>query len=250
MLRWVLFSWLACDTGAFFVNNHRRINHAGALRVKSPISSVVPKRRFAGSFLESATATHQETTPDKNKNIDSDKSDVTTEGSAVLDSKPLIAVGEKLPFDVKVQVLADGEGMAEGFSLVDFFVGKKVALICVPGAFTPKSSEKMLPGYIELAPQFAEKGFEIVCISVNDPFVMSSWRKSLGEGADPITFLADGPGDVSHALGLSIDTGAWGGTRMRRCSMLVVDGVVKKINAEEQGAFTELSGASYLLSQI
>jgi peroxiredoxin len=250
MLHFILIAGLAYQTGAYSVAHRRRSPRAVALRVKGPLSSETPKRRFPGFILQRATAAHQETATDKNSNFESHECDLTSEGGANLSPKPLIAVGEKLPFDVKVQVLAECEGMAECYSLVDFFVGKKVALVCVPGAFTPKSSDKMLPGYIELLPQFAKKGFEIVCISVNDPFVMTSWRKALGDGAAPITFLADGPGEVSRALGLSIDTGTWGGTRMRRCSMLVVDGVVKKINAEEQGAFTELSGASFLLSQI
>lgn len=250
MLRCILLAGFAYKTGALLVTHHRRSPHAVALRVKGSSTSETPKRRFPGFLLQRATATHQETATDKTTKFESHECDLASEGGSNLGTKPLIAVGEKLPFDVKVQVLAECEGMAECYSLVDFFVGKKVALVCVPGAFTPNSSERMLPGYIELLPQFAKKGFEIVCISVNDPFVMTSWRKSLGQGADPITFLADGPGDVGRALGLSIDTGMWGGTRMRRCSMLVVDGVVKKINAEEQGAFTELSGASFLLSQI
>jgi len=142
---------------------------------------------------------------------------------------------------------------------MDFFVGRKVVLVCVPGAFTPNSSEKHLPGYFELRDTFSSKGVSLVCVSVNDPFVMHAWAQSLtakldcevdGNTGCGVTFLADGAGDCARALGLDMQTGPWGGVRFRRASLFVDDGVVKEVNAEEKGAFTELSGAAFILSQI
>jgi peroxiredoxin len=139
---------------------------------------------------------------------------------------------------------------------MDFFVGRKVVLVCVPGAFTTKSSEKHLPGYFELLKNFADKDVSIVVVSVNDPFVMQAWAQALMAkgapecGGSGVIFLADGAGSCARALGLDMRSMPCGELRMRRASIYVDDGVVKVINVEENGAFTELSGAAFMLSQI
>jgi len=169
------------------------------------------------------------------------------------EEQPMIKVGDFLPLDLVVQVLdpectSADKNVKVPFS--DFFVGRKIVLVTVPGAFTPNSSTKHLPAYIEKADEFKEKGVdEIVVISVNDPFVLAAWSKDLG-AAGKVTFVADGAGAVADALGLTIDTGCWGGKRMIRSSMLVDDGVLKEFNVEEAGGFTELSGAAFLLGHI
>eukprot|EP00614_Pseudopedinella_elastica_P014420 CAMPEP_0172584060 /NCGR_PEP_ID=MMETSP1068-20121228/3638_1 /TAXON_ID=35684 /ORGANISM="Pseudopedinella elastica, Strain CCMP716" /LENGTH=238 /DNA_ID=CAMNT_0013378107 /DNA_START=76 /DNA_END=792 /DNA_ORIENTATION=+ len=167
--------------------------------------------------------------------------------------KPPIEVGEVLPFDLKVEVIkTEGDKMYnELVPLVNYFKGRKVAVVTVPGAFTPKSSTDALPSYVELADAFQEKGVDkIVVMSVNDPFVLYAWSKTFGEGASKLAFVGDGKGEVAEALGLAMETGTWGGLRFRRASMIVDDGVVKAVNVEEAGKFTEQSGAALLLSQL
>jgi peroxiredoxin len=128
--------------------------------------------------------------------------------------------------------------------------GRTVALFAVPGAFTPTCSAKHLPGFIEKADELAGKGVdEIVCVSVNDPFVMGAWGKSTGADGK-ITMLADGNGDFAKALGLTMDGSRFGmGLRSQRFSMLVKDGKVTELNVEEPGAF-KVSSAEHLLSQL
>ena len=173
-----------------------------------------------------------------------------------------IEVGERLPFETRVTVLSEpGDADIDDpihpvlsrtrtVTLMEYLMGRKVVLITLPGAFTPNSSEKHIPGFLALAEEFHARGIdELICMSVNDAFVLSAWAETLG-ARGKITFVADGSGDVARDLGMAIDTGRWGGVRMRRSSMLVDDGVVKAFNLEEPGQFTELSGAAFLLSQL
>lgn len=141
---------------------------------------------------------------------------------------------------------AEVHGSYENVTLLELCMGRKVLFLTVPGAFTPVSAEKHLPSFVEMHELFSEKGIdEIVCLSVNDHYVMDAWKKDLGFGGT-ITFLADSGGTVAAALGLGME----GGTRFRRSSMLVDDGVVRVLNLEEGGLFTELSGAAFMLSKI
>jgi len=130
------------------------------------------------------------------------------------------------------------------------FAGRKVVLFALPGAFTPTCSRNHLPGYVEHAQGFRDKGVdEIVCLSVNDAWVMSAWGKSLGaEGK--VSMVADGNGEFTRAVGLNADMSAAGyGERSVRYAMIVDDGVVTHLNVEEPREF-KISDAGTMLSLI
>jgi peroxiredoxin len=120
----------------------------------------------------------------------------------------------------------------------------------VPGAFTPTCSAKHLPGFVEKADEIKQKGVsEIVCISVNDAFVMDSWGKDRAVG-NKVTLLADGNAEFSRALGLEFDGSGFGmGIRGQRFSALVEDGVVKTLHVEAPGKF-EVSKAEGILADL
>ena len=112
-----------------------------------------------------------------------------------------IQVGDKFP-SVKLKHLTSN-GMQE-VSTDELFGGKKAVLFAVPGAFTPTCSAKHLPGFVDRTDEFKAKGYEVVCMAVNDPFVMEAWGKSANVG-DKILMLPDGNGDLTKALGLEMD---------------------------------------------
>ncbi len=157
-----------------------------------------------------------------------------------------ISKGDKLPDVALVKATADGPDKVQS---ADYFAGKKVALFCVPGAFTPTCSAKHLPGYVEKAAELKAKGVdEIACTAVNDAFVLGAWNKA--GGSDDITMLADGNGEFATALGLDADFSGFGmGKRAQRYSMIVDDGVVTEINVEEPGQF-KVSSAEHMLGQL
>ncbi|MFN3857180.1 MAG: peroxiredoxin [Caulobacter sp.] len=132
----------------------------------------------------------------------------------------------------------------------ELFKGKTVALLAVPGAFTPTCSAKHLPGFKEKAAELRAKGVDaIACVSVNDVFVMKAWGADQGVG-DDIIMLADGNGDFTKALGLEMDGSKFGmGTRSQRYSMIVKNGVVETLNVEQGGEF-KVSSADYMLAQL
>lgn len=157
----------------------------------------------------------------------------------------MIKVGDKLPeatFSLRKGSDASNPTTSELFS------GKKVVLFAVPGAFTPTCSEAHLPGYIALADKLQAKGVDdIICLSVNDAFVMSAWGAT--QNAEEITMLADGGAEFTLAAGLEMQTAAFGGVRSIRYSMLVDDGVVTVLNAEDGGKF-EVSDAETMLNSL
>lgn len=157
----------------------------------------------------------------------------------------IIEINDKLP-SVELQYFKDGEMTVE--TTEELFAGKTVALFAVPGAFTPTCSNSHLPGFIEHAQAFADKGVDtIICTSVNDAFVMDAWGKSQNAGS--VIMAADGDAEFAKALGLDKETGRFGGTRSRRYSMLVKDGVVTILNLDEPTQF-EVSSAEYMLKQL
>ena len=130
----------------------------------------------------------------------------------------------------------------------DLFKDKRVVMFAVPGAFTPTCSETHLPGYVAMADKIKAKGVDhIICLSVNDAFVMAAWGRA--HNADEIIMLADGNGKFTQAIGLDMDTDNFGGIRSLRYSMLVEDGIVKKLNVEDPGRF-EVSDAQTMLNQL
>jgi peroxiredoxin len=164
------------------------------------------------------------------------------------DEEPMtIKVGDRIP-DVTLYVMS--EQGPQAVKTGELFKGKKVALFALPGAFTPTCSAKHLPGFIEKHDELKGKGVDMIaCLSVNDAFVMGAWGKQQNTG-DKVTMLADGSGEFTRAIGMEFDLSARGlGVRSQRYSMLLEDGVVKKINLEKPGAF-EVSDASTLLAQL
>lgn len=134
----------------------------------------------------------------------------------------------------------------------DLFGGKTVVVFSLPGAFTPTCSSTHVPGYNELAQVFKDNGVDnIVCISVNDAFVMNEWAKS--QAADNITMIPDGNGEFSAGMGMLVDKADLGfGKRSWRYSMLVKDGVVDKmfIEPDKTGDPFEVSDAETMLNYI
>ena len=116
----------------------------------------------------------------------------------------------------------------------------------VPGAFTPGCSKTHLPGYVADAAKYKSKGVdEILCVSVNDPFVMAAWGEAQG-AAGKVRMLADTNAELAKALGLDVELGVLGGTRCKRFSALVDHGVIKALNVEPEsgtGLTCSLSGA-------
>ena len=157
-----------------------------------------------------------------------------------------IQVGDKFP-SVTLKHLTSN-GMQE-VNTDDLLKGKKAVLFAVPGAFTPTCSAKHLPGFVQRADEFKAKGYEVICMAVNDPFVMEAWGQSANVG-DKILMLPDGNGTLTRELGLEMDaTGHSLGKRSKRFAMVIDDGVVKAVNVEAPGAF-EVSSADAILRII
>ena len=158
-----------------------------------------------------------------------------------------IKIGDRLPQATFMTMTAEGP---KPVTTDDVFKGAKVAVLALPGAFTPTCSARHLPGYKDHVADFRAKGVaKIVCISVNDVFVMGAWAKDQGI-TDEVSLLADGNADFTRAIGLEFDGSKFGmGVRSQRYSMLVDDGVVTQLNVEEGGEF-KVSAADYLLGQL
>jgi peroxiredoxin len=157
----------------------------------------------------------------------------------------MIQVGSTLP-EVDFSLLENGEVTNPGTN--ELFTGKKVVLFAVPGAFTPTCSHSHLPGYVALADKIKAKGVDsIICLSVNDAFVMDAWGKA--SNAEEILMVADGNGFFTKQIGLDMNTGNFGGMRSLRYSMLVEDGKVKKLNVEDPGRF-DVSDAQTMLDSL
>jgi len=130
----------------------------------------------------------------------------------------------------------------------EYLANKKVMLIGVPGAFTPTCHVSHLPGYIEHLSSFEAKGYSVVFISVNDPFVMQAWSEA--SNADGINMIADGNSDLTEALGLVMDASGFGlGKRCMRFAMAIENGVINSIDVEEGGAL-DVSSAESQLAKI
>ncbi|EME30410.1 peroxiredoxin (alkyl hydroperoxide reductase subunit C) [Galdieria sulphuraria] len=160
----------------------------------------------------------------------------------------IISNGSRFPEDVTFTTLQ--EGQVKEMKASEIFNGKKVVIFGVPGAFTPSCSDKHLPGFAENFDKFKEKGIDtVICLAANDPYVMNAWAKQKGVDGK-ILMLSDGSGAVLEELGLSVNTGNFGGRRARRFSAYVENGVVKNLNLENGTSFTETSAAERVLSQI
>ena len=158
-----------------------------------------------------------------------------------------IKVGDKLPNATLKVASADG---IKDATTDELFKGRKVVLFAVPGAFTPTCSAKHLPGFVQNADAIRGKGVDaIVCLAVNDAFVMGAWGKDQKVG-DKIMMLGDGNAEFANAMGLTLDASRNGlGTRSQRYAMIVQDGTIKDLFVEKPGAF-EASTAENVLRHL
>jgi peroxiredoxin len=158
-----------------------------------------------------------------------------------------IKAGDRIPEGKLKQMGPDGPMNVTATELL----GKgRVVLFSVPGAFTPTCDAKHLPGFIEKASVLRDKGVNrIVCLAVNDVFVMNAWGKSAGSG-DKVVMAADGNGDYTRALGLELDARGHGmGMRGQRFALLIEDGVVRQVHVEAPGEF-KVSSAEHILAEL
>lgn len=157
--------------------------------------------------------------------------------------------GQRVP-DVTFKTLQGGRW--QDVTTQQLFGGKRVVVFSLPGAYTPTCSASHLPRYNELAPTFKAHGIDdVLCISVNDAYVMNEWAKS--QEADNITMVPDGNGDFTRGMGMLVDKRDQGfGQRSWRYAMLVVDGVVEKmfIEPDKPGDPFEVSDADTLLRYV
>lgn len=157
-----------------------------------------------------------------------------------------IQEGDRLP-EATLHVMQDGRPTA--VTTGELFGGRKVVLFAVPGAFTPTCSQAHLPGFVANADNIKAKGVDsIVCVAVNDAFVMDAWGAD--RNADELVMAGDGNGEFTAAIGLEMDGRGFGlGTRSERYAMIVDDGVVTKLAVEAPGAF-EVSKAEAILEAL
>lgn len=160
-----------------------------------------------------------------------------------------ITTGDRLPEATFSRI---GESGPEQVELSSLTKGRKVVIFAVPGAFTPTCHSAHVPSFIRTKDDFAAKGVdEIICLSVNDPFVLKAWGADTGASDAGITMLADGTGAFTKAIGMDFDAppvGLMG--RSKRYAMLVEDGTVTILHAEESPGVCEVSGGEALLASM
>lgn len=157
-----------------------------------------------------------------------------------------IKVGDTIPAGTLAHMGSDGP---ESITTDELFNDKKIVLFAVPGAFTPTCNQAHLPSFVANADKISDKGVDrIVCMSVNDPFVMDAWGKS--QNAEHILMAADGSGIWTKALGLELDLTERGlGVRSQRFSMIVDSGKITHLNVEDGPVF-DVSSAEKILEQL
>ncbi|MEL7176779.1 MAG: peroxiredoxin [Pseudomonadota bacterium] len=160
-----------------------------------------------------------------------------------------ISVGDTLPDATLVQLGADGP---EGVSMAEKVKGRKVVIFAVPGAYTPTCHSAHVPSFIRTKDGFDAKGVdEIICVSVNDPFVMKAWGADTGAANAGITMLGDAESAFTKAIGMDFDAPPAGlVARSKRYAMLVEDGVVKLLSEEASPGECEVSAGEALLEAL
>jgi peroxiredoxin (alkyl hydroperoxide reductase subunit C) len=158
-----------------------------------------------------------------------------------------IKVGDSLP---EMKLMTAGPDGPKEESTASLFGGKKVVLFATPGAFTPTCSAKHLPGFVQQADSFKAKGVDtIICLSVNDPFVMGAWGKDQAVDGK-VVMLADGSGNFTRAMGLELDLTARGlGMRSQRFALVAENGKVTHLAIEAPGDF-DVSRAEAVLASL
>jgi len=160
-----------------------------------------------------------------------------------------IAIGDQLPEATMVKM---GDKGPEAVTLADKLKGRTVALFAVPGAFTPTCHSAHVPSFIRTKDQFTAKGVdEIICVSVNDPFVMKAWGEATGATAAGLTMLADADSSFTKSIGMDFSAPPPGLTaRSRRYAMIVENGTVKSLQIEQSPGTCEISGGEALLATL
>ncbi|MEO0937659.1 MAG: peroxiredoxin [Pseudomonadota bacterium] len=160
-----------------------------------------------------------------------------------------ISTGDTLPDVTLVQM---GENGPEPVTLSDKTAGRKVVIFAVPGAFTPTCHSAHVPSFIRTKDQFDAKGVdEIICVSVNDPFVMKAWGEATGAAAAGLTMLSDAGSEFTTGIGMNFDAPPAGlMARSKRYAMLVEDGKVSILQEEENPGVCDVSGGEGLLASM
>ena len=160
-----------------------------------------------------------------------------------------ISVGQSLP---DANLLQMGEDGPETVELSSKLKGRKVVLFGLPGAYTGVCTTAHVPSFIRTKDKFAAKGVdEIICVSVNDPFVMKAWGESTGATAGGITFLADADSSFTKAIGQEFSVPHLGfADRCKRFALYAEDGVVKVLNQGQETSACEISGGEAMLDAI
>jgi len=160
-----------------------------------------------------------------------------------------ISVGDKLPGATLLRI---GDNGPEAVALQDRLAGRKVVVFALPGAFTPTCTSSHVPSFMRTRDALLAKGVdEVICIAVNDPFVMKAWGEATGATAAGITMLADAEGAFTRAIGMSFDrtpAGLLG--RSQRYAMLVEDGEVKLLNVEDNPGVCDTSAGEVMLAAL
>ena len=165
---------------------------------------------------------------------------------AITEREMALGQGDALP---KVAVKVMGEKGPEDLNIGEFAADKKVVIFAVPGAFTPTCSAAHLPGFVANADKIKAKGVDaIICLSVNDAFVMNAWGSA--QNAEELIMAGDGNGDFTAAMGLTLDGSGFGlGQRSSRYALIAENGVITQLNAEQGGAF-EVSSAEAIMEVL
>lgn len=160
-----------------------------------------------------------------------------------------IKVGDKI-VNEPLMIPSKEKGVGS-LNLQEFSKGKKIIVFAVPAAFSPTCSRTHLPGYLENYDKLMDKGIDaIICVSVNDIFVMKAWAKDQNSG-DKVILAADGSAKFTKAIGMDVDLDTFGqGIRSKRYSMLIDDSIIKSINIEGKPGQAEDSGATKMLEII
>lgn len=158
-----------------------------------------------------------------------------------------IAVGDKIPAATLMRMV---DGAPSPIATEELFSGKTVVMFALPGAFTPTCSAKHLPGFVQMADAIKDKGVDsIVCMSVNDVFVMNAWGKDQHVD-DKVVLVADGNADFTKRLGLELDATKFGmGLRSQRFALVAKDGTVTQLHIEQPGEF-RVSSADHVLASL
>lgn len=160
-----------------------------------------------------------------------------------------ISQGDTLPDATLVQMGSEGPAPVK---MSDLTKGRKVVVFAVPGAFTPTCHSAHVPSFVRTKDQFDAKGVdEIICVSCNDPFVMQAWGEATGATAAGITMLGDASSEFTKAIGMDFDAAPAGlVARSKRYAMLVDDGKVTLLQAEESPGVCDVSGGESLLDNM